>query len=118
MRQVYQARHRLLSTGLRDLLGDRLEVLPSAASLHLTAVAPGLSCAGIDAALRRAEDAGVELRPLSMYDGRHPRGGPGSCPATAPSPPNASRRGSRCYGDASAPERAAAAGHPGRPVRQ
>src|SRR5207247_1844282 len=34
MRQVYQVRHRLLSTGLRDLLGDRLEVLPSAAGRH------------------------------------------------------------------------------------
>jgi GntR family transcriptional regulator/MocR family aminotransferase len=73
MRQVYQARHRLLSTGLRDLLGDRLEVLPSAAGLHLTAVAPGLSCAGIDAVLRRAEAAGVELQPLSMYDVGSPR---------------------------------------------
>ncbi len=73
MRQVYQVRHRLLRTGLRDLLGDRLEVLPSAAGLHLTAVAPGLSCADIDAALRRAEAAGVELQPLSMYDVGSPR---------------------------------------------
>jgi len=73
MRQVYQARHRLLSAGLLDLLGDRLEVLPSAAGLHLTAVAPELSCAAIDAALRRAEAAGVELQPLSMYDVGSPR---------------------------------------------
>src|SRR6266516_2154758 len=73
MRQVYQARHRLLSTGLRDLLGDRLEVLPSAAGLHLTALAPGMSCADIDAALHRAEAAGAELQPLSMYDVGSPR---------------------------------------------
>jgi GntR family transcriptional regulator/MocR family aminotransferase len=36
-------------------------------------VAPGLSCAAIDAALRRAEAAGVELQPLSMYDVGSPR---------------------------------------------
>jgi GntR family transcriptional regulator/MocR family aminotransferase len=117
MRQVYQVRHRLLSTGLRDLLGDRLEVLPSAAGLHLTALAPGMSCADIDAALHRAEAAGAELQPLSMYDVGSP-GGPGSYPATAPSPPNASRRGSWCCGDASVPERTAPAGHRGHPVRQ
>jgi GntR family transcriptional regulator/MocR family aminotransferase len=32
-----------------------------------------MSCAGIDAVLHRAEAAGLELQPLSMYDVGSPR---------------------------------------------
>jgi GntR family transcriptional regulator / MocR family aminotransferase len=44
-----------------------LEVIPSAAGLHLTAVARGASAEELDAVLRRASAAGVEVPPLSMY---------------------------------------------------
>jgi GntR family transcriptional regulator/MocR family aminotransferase len=44
-----------------------LEVIPSAAGLHLAAIARSASAEELEAVLRRASATGVELRPLSMY---------------------------------------------------
>jgi GntR family transcriptional regulator / MocR family aminotransferase len=46
---------------------DHLEVVPSAAGLHVCALAPGLAVGTIAAVVRRASAAGVEALPLAMF---------------------------------------------------
>jgi GntR family transcriptional regulator/MocR family aminotransferase len=67
MRAVYQERHQRVAGTLARRFARHLEVVPSAAGLHLAAVARTASSEELDAVLRRASAAGVELLPLSMY---------------------------------------------------
>jgi GntR family transcriptional regulator / MocR family aminotransferase len=67
MRAVYQARHQRIADTLAHRFARHLEVVPSAAGLHLTAVARTASSEELDTVLRRASAAGVELQSLSMY---------------------------------------------------
>jgi GntR family transcriptional regulator/MocR family aminotransferase len=67
MRHVYQARHQQVVAALTRRFADHLEVIPSVAGLHVTATARSLPADRIDAVLRRASAAGVEVLPLSMY---------------------------------------------------
>jgi GntR family transcriptional regulator/MocR family aminotransferase len=67
MSGVYRARHdRVTNVLSRDFAG-RLEVIPSAAGLHVTALAPAAFPDEIAAVLQRASDAGVELHDLSRF---------------------------------------------------
>ncbi|MFC4783852.1 MocR-like pyridoxine biosynthesis transcription factor PdxR [Nocardioides sp. MAHUQ-72] len=74
-RQVYAERRALLVEGLATLVGDRLELVDSAAGLHVTALAtePCLDDVGL---ARDAADQGVAVDALSTYslDGRGPSG--------------------------------------------
>jgi GntR family transcriptional regulator / MocR family aminotransferase len=67
MRGVYQERHQRVADALARRFARHLEVVPSAAGLHLAAIARTASSKELDAVLRRASAAGVELVPLSMY---------------------------------------------------
>jgi GntR family transcriptional regulator/MocR family aminotransferase len=67
MSGVYRARHERVTNVLNRDLAGRLEVIPSAAGLHVTALAPAASPEEIGAALQRASDAGVELHDLSRF---------------------------------------------------
>jgi len=67
MRAVYQERHLLVVDGLRRQFATHLEVIPSAAGLHVTATACSLSAGQLGELLRCASVAGVEVQPLSMY---------------------------------------------------
>jgi len=64
---VYRARHEVVTSILTHDLADHVEVIPSAAGLHVTAVARTASAEEIGAVLRRASDAGVELHELSRF---------------------------------------------------
>lgn len=64
---MYQARHQQIVTTLTHQYADHLEIIPSAAGLHLTATAPSISSRELAVVLRRASEAGVQLLPLSMY---------------------------------------------------
>jgi GntR family transcriptional regulator/MocR family aminotransferase len=67
MRLVYEARHQLVSEILRDRFSGELQVIPSAAGLHLTAAAADTSIAGVEAIVRRAARAGVACHPLAFF---------------------------------------------------
>jgi len=67
MRAVYQARHERIVDALTHQFAGHLEVIPSAVGLHVTATACSASSQKLEAVLRRASAAGVELLPLSMY---------------------------------------------------
>jgi GntR family transcriptional regulator/MocR family aminotransferase len=76
MRRIYEARHRLIARVItRDFHGE-LELVPSAAGLHLCALAPTSSVARVRAVVERARELGVECQPLSTYaTGDRPRAG-------------------------------------------
>jgi GntR family transcriptional regulator/MocR family aminotransferase len=102
MRAVYQARHQRIVEVLARQFAGLLEVVPSAAGLHLTAVARSASSRELDAVLRRASAAGVEVPPLSMYtvDTPAPPGlilGYGAIPTTRVT--EGLRRLRRCFHD-------------------
>jgi GntR family transcriptional regulator / MocR family aminotransferase len=65
-RTTYGERRELLLAGLERLLGDRLEVVPSAAGLHVAATFrdPAVDDVAVAAA---ALEAGVAVEPLSAY---------------------------------------------------
>jgi GntR family transcriptional regulator / MocR family aminotransferase len=64
---VYRARHDLLTRVLGQELADHLEVVPSAAGLHVAALARTGSADRISAFTRRASDAGVAVQELSRF---------------------------------------------------
>jgi GntR family transcriptional regulator/MocR family aminotransferase len=64
---VYRARHEMVTNILTRDLADHLEVIPSAAGLHVTAVARTAPADEIGAIVRRASDAGVELHELTRF---------------------------------------------------
>ena len=67
MRHVYQARHQQIVATLTRDFAQHLQVIPAAAGLHVTATSPTMSSLELEAVLRRAAAAGVEVQPLSMY---------------------------------------------------
>jgi GntR family transcriptional regulator/MocR family aminotransferase len=67
MRAVYQVRHQRIVHALSHDFARHLEVIPSAAGLHVTATARSASAGELDEVLRRASEAQVEVLPLSMY---------------------------------------------------
>ena len=67
MNMTYRARHELLSTILARDFSDQLEVIPSAAGLHVTAIARRLSVEQLSEVVRRASAAGVEVQQLSAF---------------------------------------------------
>jgi GntR family transcriptional regulator/MocR family aminotransferase len=67
MGSVYRTRHELLTRFLTHDLGEHLEVIPSAAGLHVTAVARRASADEIRSVRLRASAAGVELHELSRF---------------------------------------------------
>jgi GntR family transcriptional regulator/MocR family aminotransferase len=64
---VYRARHEVVTNMLTHDFADHLELIPSAAGLHVTGVARTASADEVGAILRRASDAGVELHELSRF---------------------------------------------------
>ncbi len=68
---IYRARHEKVTDFLRRELVDHLEIVPSAAGLHVAAVARTASVDDIDAIVRRAFDAGVGVQALSQLRRRH-----------------------------------------------
>ncbi|MBI2761197.1 MAG: PLP-dependent aminotransferase family protein [Chloroflexi bacterium] len=67
MRPIYQARHELLTSVLARDFAGRLEVIPSDAGLHITALAHAASLDQMDAVLSRALTARVVVHRLSVF---------------------------------------------------
>jgi GntR family transcriptional regulator/MocR family aminotransferase len=69
---AYRVRHEMVMNALTHDFADHLEVIQSAAGLHVAAVARRASTDQIGAVVRRASEAGVEVHELSRYavDGR------------------------------------------------
>jgi GntR family transcriptional regulator/MocR family aminotransferase len=67
MREVYRARHEMVTEILRRNYADQLELVPSIAGLHVAALARTASAGEISAAVRRASEAGVEIQDLSTF---------------------------------------------------
>jgi GntR family transcriptional regulator/MocR family aminotransferase len=76
MGSVYRLRHAMVMHGLTHELADYLEVIPSAAGLHVTALARTASADRIATVIRRASEAGVEVQELSRF-AVNPPGRPG-----------------------------------------
>jgi GntR family transcriptional regulator/MocR family aminotransferase len=67
MSATYRARHELLSTILARDFADQLEVVPSAAGLHITGIARRFSVEHLSEIARRASAVGVEVQQLSAF---------------------------------------------------
>src|ERR1700704_1349192 len=67
MNAAYRPRHQLLTTVLARDFADQLEVIPSAAGLHVTVLARVANSEQLSAIVRRASDAGVEVQQLSAF---------------------------------------------------
>jgi GntR family transcriptional regulator/MocR family aminotransferase len=74
--RVYRGRHDMVTTALGRQLSGQLQLIPSAAGLHLAAIARVASAARIDAVVQRASEAGVEIQTLARFAlGGPPRSG-------------------------------------------
>jgi len=73
MGSVYRTRHDMLTHALSHELADHLEPIPSAAGLHVAALARTASVDQIAAVARRASDAGVAVQELSRFAVDAPR---------------------------------------------
>jgi GntR family transcriptional regulator / MocR family aminotransferase len=73
---VYRARHELLTTILSRDFAGQLDLVPSAAGLHVAAVAHSASADQIASVVHRASEAGVEVQELSRF-GVHAPAQPG-----------------------------------------
>ncbi len=67
MRAVYRLRHELVTDALAHELKDHLEFVPSAAGLHIAALARTASRDEIAAVVRRASQAGIAVQELSTF---------------------------------------------------
>jgi GntR family transcriptional regulator/MocR family aminotransferase len=65
--RVYAARHKMITSILAHDFADHLEVIPSAAGLHVAAVGRDASDGGISAVVRRASGYGVGIQELSRF---------------------------------------------------
>ena len=65
MREVYRTRREIIIETLTRQFGDYLEVVPSIAGLHITALARNLSAQEINAVVEKASQAGVEVQELA-----------------------------------------------------
>jgi GntR family transcriptional regulator/MocR family aminotransferase len=64
---AYQERHDIIADSLRRDFADHLELLPSNAGLHLTALARGATSQEIIAITQKAAGRGLAFHPLSMF---------------------------------------------------
>ena len=67
MRLVYEARHGLMNEILRHRFSSWLQVIPSAAGLHISATAPAMSPDRVDAIVRQAARMGVRCYALGLF---------------------------------------------------
>jgi len=67
MARVYRTRHEMLVNALTRELADHLELIPSNAGLHVTALALKASTRETAAVARRAADAGVAIQTLASF---------------------------------------------------
>jgi GntR family transcriptional regulator / MocR family aminotransferase len=67
MRLEYEARHALIGDILRRRFSSELDVIPSAAGLHICATAPAASVDRIAAVVRRAARIGVACLSLALF---------------------------------------------------
>lgn len=67
MRLVYETRHRLISTLIRRDMADELALIPSAAGLHVTALAREASVERIGKVVSRAASLEVACQPLAQH---------------------------------------------------
>jgi len=65
--RVYTERHEMMTRILARDFADHLRVVPSAAGLHITALAPSLSARKIGTVVRHASDRGVQVQELSRF---------------------------------------------------
>jgi GntR family transcriptional regulator / MocR family aminotransferase len=65
MRGVYGARREIIIETVKRQFGDYLEVVPSIAGLHITAVAREISAEEIKVIVEKASEAGVEVQELA-----------------------------------------------------
>jgi GntR family transcriptional regulator/MocR family aminotransferase len=71
--RVYSARHAMITQSLATDFNGRLQVVPSAVGLHVTALVRGTSAGELSAVVRRASRAGVEVQDLARYTNDVPR---------------------------------------------
>jgi GntR family transcriptional regulator/MocR family aminotransferase len=67
MRLVYEARHGLMNDVLRTRFSSELQVIPSAAGLHVSVIARDISSDGIENIVQEAARVGVGCHPLSLF---------------------------------------------------
>jgi GntR family transcriptional regulator/MocR family aminotransferase len=67
MRNIYRVRHAMVTHGLTNEFADHLQTIPSTVGLHVAALARTSSAVEIDAVVRRASEAGVEVQTLSRF---------------------------------------------------
>ena len=72
MRAIYEARHDVMVTALRREFGGLVEVLPSAAGLHVTARTPGVSVDQMSDILTQAQAAGIAFHRLHVFSYQQP----------------------------------------------
>ena len=72
MRAIYEARHDVMVTALRREFGGLVEVLPSAAGLHVTARTPGVSVDQMTDILTQAQAAGIAFHRLHAFSYQQP----------------------------------------------
>jgi GntR family transcriptional regulator/MocR family aminotransferase len=72
MNSVYRARHQRLTSILEHDFTEYFDVIPSAAGLHVAAVARSSSSERFDAVLAAATQARLALQPLSIFAFDHP----------------------------------------------
>ena len=65
--RIYAERRELVKSVLTREFSDHLEVIPSVAGLHVTALARSASADQISAVVRRASECGVAVQDLSMF---------------------------------------------------
>jgi len=70
LRSIYEKRHDLIHATLALGFAEYLEVIPSAAGLHLTALVRGPYARNTPKIVRRASDLGVEVHELSRIAAR------------------------------------------------
>jgi GntR family transcriptional regulator / MocR family aminotransferase len=67
VREVYRARHQAIAHVLARDFADRLELIPSTAGLHITAIARGVAANRMRAVVRGASDSDVAVQELSRF---------------------------------------------------
>jgi GntR family transcriptional regulator / MocR family aminotransferase len=67
MGAVYRVRHEMVTNTLITEFADHLELVPSSAGLHVSALARTSSAEKLGAIVRRASEAGVEVQQLARF---------------------------------------------------
>jgi len=65
VREIYRARHRMITDTLARNFADHLELVPSTVGLHIAAIARSASADQISVVAHRASDTGVAVQELS-----------------------------------------------------